>query len=222
MKREVDMAEISDGKLYRANDMVKADTGGCVGCSHCCRTMCDTIILDPWDMHEIYDGTGLTFNDMLDQSIELNVQDGLILPNLKQNPRTGACSYLDSASRCSIHASRPGFCRLFPLGRYYEGGDFRYFIQVHECTKADRAKVKVKKWLGIPQLNRYEDYIRAWHAFILNAENLLDSSSDAALRQKVTVWILQQFFVKPWDGEDFYEEFEGRLAEAKQFLGFAQ
>ena len=27
--------EISDGKLYDIGDMVKADTGGCTGCSDC-------------------------------------------------------------------------------------------------------------------------------------------------------------------------------------------
>ena len=39
MKRQVDIREISDGKLYGAGDMVKADTGGCAGCSACCRGM---------------------------------------------------------------------------------------------------------------------------------------------------------------------------------------
>ena len=29
MKREMDMAEVSDGKLYGLDDMVKADCAGC-------------------------------------------------------------------------------------------------------------------------------------------------------------------------------------------------
>ena len=33
MKRQVNMNEISDGKLYGSNDMVKADCGDCEGCS---------------------------------------------------------------------------------------------------------------------------------------------------------------------------------------------
>ncbi len=36
MKREIDWKEISDGKLYSLNDMVKADCGDCKGCSACC------------------------------------------------------------------------------------------------------------------------------------------------------------------------------------------
>lgn len=35
MRREVRMEEISDGKLYRAEDMVRAGCGDCQGCSAC-------------------------------------------------------------------------------------------------------------------------------------------------------------------------------------------
>ena len=31
MERNIDMKEVSDGKLYTSNDMVKADCGGCQG-----------------------------------------------------------------------------------------------------------------------------------------------------------------------------------------------
>ena len=33
MKRNVDLNEISDGRLYSANDMVKVECGDCAGCS---------------------------------------------------------------------------------------------------------------------------------------------------------------------------------------------
>lgn len=36
MNREMDMAEVSDGKLYGLDDMVKADCAGCEGCHACC------------------------------------------------------------------------------------------------------------------------------------------------------------------------------------------
>ena len=39
MEREIDMKEVSDGRLYGPRDMVKADCGGCAGCSQCCE-MC--------------------------------------------------------------------------------------------------------------------------------------------------------------------------------------
>ena len=37
MLRDIDLNEISDGRLYTANDMVKADCMGCQGCASCCQ-----------------------------------------------------------------------------------------------------------------------------------------------------------------------------------------
>lgn len=39
MKRNVNLEEISDGRLYDENDMVKAGCDDCKGCSACCRGM---------------------------------------------------------------------------------------------------------------------------------------------------------------------------------------
>lgn len=46
MRREVDINDISDGKLYELDDMVKADCGGCNGCFSCCMGMGESIILE--------------------------------------------------------------------------------------------------------------------------------------------------------------------------------
>lgn len=84
MKRNIDMNEISDGKLYTSNDMVKTDCHGCEGCSDCCHGMGNSIVLDPADIYRIFQGTGKDFAALLEgQKIELNIVDGLILPNLK-------------------------------------------------------------------------------------------------------------------------------------------
>ena len=160
MKRNVDINEISDGRLYSSGDMVKADCHDCEGCSECCRGMGSSIILDPMDIWRIQKGIGKGFQALLEEGkIELNMADGMILPDLKMDTEREACPFLDSRGRCSIHASRPGLCRLFPLGRYYEENGFKYFIQIHECRKQDRGKIKIKKWLGIPNLKAYENYI---------------------------------------------------------------
>ena len=54
MKREVDLEELK--RLYGLNDMVRADCGGCVGCSACCRGMGTSVILDPYDMYRLETG----------------------------------------------------------------------------------------------------------------------------------------------------------------------
>ena len=45
MRREQTLEEISDGKLYDSNDMVKADCHDCEGCCDCCQGMGDSVIL---------------------------------------------------------------------------------------------------------------------------------------------------------------------------------
>ena len=152
MKRNVSLAEISDGRLYKANDMVKADCGGCNGCSRCCHGMGNSIILDPYDVYRMTTGMGKSMQELLAASVELNVVDGVILPNLKMQGTEEACAYLDEEGRCSIHPYRPGICRLFPLGRYYENGGFSYFLQTGECAKENRSKIKVSKWIDTPDL----------------------------------------------------------------------
>ena len=52
MERNVTMAEISDGKLYSRDDMVKAGCDDCRGCSACCHGMGNSIVLDPYDVYD--------------------------------------------------------------------------------------------------------------------------------------------------------------------------
>ena len=129
MKRYVSLEEISDGHLYTSEDLVKAGCGDCKGCSNCCRSMADTIILDPLDAFRLTKGLSCTFETLLAGRLELGVVDGIILPHMKMSGAPACCSFLNEEGRCTIHSIRPGFCRLFPLGRYYENRSFRYFLQ---------------------------------------------------------------------------------------------
>ena len=71
MLRDIDLKEISDGRFYGLNDMVKADCGGCEGCSACCRGMGSSILLDPLDAARLSIGTNKTFEGMVNEEIEL-------------------------------------------------------------------------------------------------------------------------------------------------------
>lgn len=156
MLRNVDMNEISDGKLYTANDLVKADCQDCAGCSHCCQGMGNSVVLDPLDIYRLTAGLNRTFEELLEKELELNVVDGMILPNLKMIGEKEVCAFLNEQGRCRIHPLRPGMCRLFPLGRFYEDHGFKYFLQIHECRKENRSKIKVKKWIDTPDLKENE------------------------------------------------------------------
>ena len=220
MERRIELAEISDGKLYGAEDMVKADCGDCEGCSACCQGMGDSILLDPYDICRLSEGLGKSFEELMKEAVGLKMADGLILPYLKMTGEKEACSFLNSEGRCSIHTFRPGFCRLFPLGRLYENGSFRYFLQAGECQKEPKTKVKLKKWLDTPELSRYEKFVNDWHYFLEAVEHILGDLSNEATAKKINLYILQNFFLQPWSG-DFYEEFNRRLAEARRMIGVA-
>ena len=208
MKRNIDLKEISDGRLYGSNDLVKADCGDCRGCFACCCGMGNSIILDPLDVHRLTTGLNQSFEALLASYLELNVVDGIILPNLKMQGSRECCAFLNEAGRCTIHAIRPGICRLFPLGRYYENGSFRYFLQTHECKKANRTKVKVKKWIDTPELGKYETFVNRWHYYLKDMETLIEKQPEKA--KEIDLQILQRFYLTPYE-DDFYTEFEQRM-----------
>lgn len=212
MLRDIDINEISDGRFYTSNDLVKADCGGCKGCSSCCRGMGNSIILDPLDAHRLCAGLHKTFEELLTTSLELNVVDGIILPNLKMSGASESCSFLNHEGRCSIHAFRPGICRLFPLGRFYGKDSFKYFLQVHECPKPNKAKVKIRKWLDTPELPKYEKYITDWHYYLKGLQEQAMSGDIGENVKELSMNVLRTFYLMPYDTKhDFYEQFYERL-----------
>lgn len=220
MKRNVDLSEISDGKLYDVNEMAKLGCQECAGCSACCRGMGSSIILDPFDVYRLERRLQTGFEALLTEHIELNVVDGIILPNLKQAGAQEACSFLDEKGRCSIHDSRPGICRLFPLGRYYENHDYKYFLQVDECQKSNRTKVKISKWIDTPDYPRYKKFILEWHYFLNDVEVLLKEQNEEGFGKQCCMLMLQAFYIKPYDTErDFYAQFAERMQVVKEALG---
>ncbi len=212
MERWVKMEDISDGKLYDRDDMVRADCGGCEGCSACCRKMGKSIILDPYDIFRLTAKMGKTFEELMAGCIELNVVDGIILPNLSMNGREESCAFLSEEGRCSIHSFRPGICRLFPLGRLYENGGFKYFLQTHECRKNSRVKVKIRKWIDTPEPERYENFVISWHYFLKDMSRYLADKGDPEKEKQINLTLLKLFYMLPYDPErDFYEQFGERL-----------
>lgn len=222
MKRQVSIEEIWDGRFYGPNDMVKAGCDDCKGCSDCCKGMGNSIILDPLDVHRLSVGLGMEAESLLKEHLELNVVDGVILPNLKQGGTEEACTFLNEEGRCRIHAFRPGVCRLFPLGRCYENGSFRYFLQAGECKKEPKTKVKLKKWLDTTGLKQYEDYVTEWHYFLEALEAVLKDILDSPMARKINLFVLNTFYLTPYEKDkDFYLQFEERLSKARQFVGIA-
>lgn len=216
MKRYVDIKDISDGNLYTSDSLVKINCNDCDGCSECCHKVGNSIILDPYDIWLLTTNLGTSMNDLMAAGqIELNVVDGVILPNIKISDEKKGCSFLNDEGMCSIHSLRPGFCRLFPLGRLYkdDGTGFDYFNQVYECPYPNKSKIKVKKWLGIPELNKYEDYILRWHNYLKELEAKIADTGDVAGEEarKINMDFIAKFFFVPYTSGDFYEQINSRF-----------
>lgn len=218
MKRKVALSEISDGRLYSGNDMVKADCHGCVGCAHCCSGMGNSIILDPYDVYRLQTGAGYGMERLLAEGrAELNVVDGVILPNLKMTGAKERCAFLNEEDRCSVHGSRPGICRIFPLGRYYENGDFKYFLQTDQCREKNRSKVKVGKWIDTPRQRENHDFICSWHYFLNELEER--AASDMEKSRQLNLRLLKIFYLAEYEPEqDFYVQFTDRRKRFQEVL----
>lgn len=219
MRREVSLEEISDGRLYGPNDMVKADCQDCTGCWDCCLGMGESIVLDPLDVHRLCMNLKKSMEELLSREISLGVMDGNILPYLNMTGKDERCVFLNQEGRCAIHPFRPGICRLFPLGRFYENNSYQYFLQVHECKKQNRSKIKVKKWIDTPDVKRYEAFVRDWHYFLKGVQEVLYQTEDTDKIRDLNLYVVKKFYMLPYDQErDFYPQFYERLSEGKEIL----
>ena len=234
MQRDVDIKDISDGRFYGLNDMVKVGCNDCRGCSACCHDM-EALILDPLDVCRLTNGLGKTFDEMIDEELVLTRVDGLILPKMKMgkgvhndaashdtaagqgNTEDTACVFLNEEGRCSIHPLRPGICRIFPLGRLYEDGDFRYFLQIYECEKKNRYKVRLKQWIDVKDPKTYHAFINTWHYFTKQVGERIPDLTDESAGQ-VTEYVLRLFYEGSYPLDVFYSQFEQRMAIARRAL----
>lgn len=206
-----------DTKLYTLNDMVRVGCNDCKGCSGCCRGMGESIVLDPYDIWQLENNLNTTFAGLMQDKIELHIEEGLILPNLKMQESSDSCTFLNENGRCGIHEFRPGLCRLFPLGRKYENDELYYFLLEDACTQSTHTKLKVKKWLGITDVKRYERFLVTWHDYRKKLRNYIaecDTKQNSdELAKNINMKFLHTFYEKQYSSDDFYVQFEERINE---------
>lgn len=130
MKRNIDIKEISDGKLYGPNDMVKADCRGCEGCSACCHGMGTSIVLTPLDIYRLEKELNASFGELMTKGVELNLADGVILPNLAMRGEKEPVLFLNDSGRCTNPWGRTGYLSsLFRLAESMRKKDFAIFCK---------------------------------------------------------------------------------------------
>lgn len=208
--------KLTDGKIYEKNDMVKLECGDCKGCFSCCQGMGSSITLNPYDVWQLETNLQKSFAELMQDKLELGISEGMILPNLKMIGTKETCGFLDENGRCSIHTFRPGICRLFPLGRQYDEEKIGYIFLENACPKPNKTKVKIKKWLGISQLETNEAFLLHWHTIQKKVQELA-KAEDKDTVQELNMYLLNLFFAEPYVGE-FYAEFEKRAQMAEKLL----
>ena len=219
-------------KLLQSDDLARVACSTCAGCGDCCRGMGDTIHLDPYDIYMLCRGLHKQFSTLLHTNIELHADNGLVLPYLMMAESSGispaaspaasgtagfsapsACTFLNEEGRCTVHAFRPGLCRLFPLGRNYEDGHFDYFIVENGCDMPGKSKIRISTFLGIPELKKYERFVADWHFFLKDLRfSLKDQPFET--KSKTASLLLRLFFALPYESEEaagFYDEFSARM-----------
>ncbi len=228
----MNLAAETDGRLYKSSDPVRMKCDGCGGKASCCRATDDTIILDPYDMYELEKTLGGGFAAGYGKYFELRVVDGITLPYLMKSKETGACALLGPDGKCRIYTHRPGFCRLFPLGRLYTGDGFSYILQTGQCpcTMPETADVTVAGWLGIENLKKYEEYALSWHKLTESRQKAATELAVAASKPSpasagrkpgtveelvaLSMQLLNIFYVRDYDlSRDFYEQYYERLEQ---------
>lgn len=206
----------TDGRIYNKNDMVKLECGDCAGCFQCCQGMGTSVSLNPYDVWQLERNLHRSFSELMHDKIELNIVEGMILPNVKMTGQQEICGFLDETERCSIHSFRPGICRLFPLGRQYGEQEVGYIFLEHACPKPNKSKVKIKKWLDIAELERNEAFLLHWHEIQKKVQTFVQSQEEETVRE-LNMYLLQLFFTETYV-QNFYEEFQKRAGMAEKLL----
>ena len=79
----------------------------------------------------------------------------------------------------------------------------------------NKTKVKLKKWFDTENLAVYEKYINAWHYFTRDIQQMLETQSEESAK-KINMYLLNEFYIVPYENNDFYGEFYSRLDKIKR------
>ena len=184
MRREVSLEEISDGRLYELNDMVKADCQDCAGCHDCCEGMGDSVVLDPMDVYRLCTNLGKTPQELVSTGLDSVRCHGweYSASSLHEWEKTNAACFLNEQGRCSIHDCPSWISADFShwdVSMKME--DSSIFCRSMNARRPSRSKIKVKKWIDTPDLRQYEKFVADWHYFLLDVQEVLYNATDAQL-----------------------------------------
>ncbi len=112
----------ADAAVLEETDLLQLScgTGGCD--SNCCKAGAP-IVLNPYEVALICSEGNMSYEDLLD-IVDTERADGFPLVML---PRDPACHFWTEKG-CRIYKARPLACRLFPIGRVFDGIQSRFVL----------------------------------------------------------------------------------------------
>jgi Fe-S-cluster containining protein len=142
---------------------------GTEGCpSNCCKNG-PPIVLNPYEIALMCAAEGVSYEDFLD-IVETDRANGFPLVML---PRDPACHFW-TGEGCRIYHARPLACRLFPLGRVFDGG--RSHIVLPERNRCpglvSAASRTLNGYLGEQDTRTHIDMADRWIDFVTDVEQL--------------------------------------------------
>lgn len=112
----------ADAAVLTESDLMQLSCGAC-GCESTCCKASAPIVLNPYEIALICRESRMSYEDLLD-SVDTDRADGFPLVML---PRDPVCRFWTKKG-CRIYTARPLACRLFPLGRVYDGIQSRFVL----------------------------------------------------------------------------------------------
>ena len=140
---------------------------GCRQCGDCCRKRSDPVYIMGYDVYNIAKALDM-------QPVEVLVEfTGCVkgadshLPAVYLKERLDGSCRLLRKGKCTVQNQKPVVCRVYPLGRYIDGQEIRYFTQ--DTCKGTGEEVKLKDWIDTFNLSEMDEVSIVWSRLIGSA-----------------------------------------------------
>ena len=88
------------------------------------------------------------------------------------------------------------------------------------ARRKSKTKVRIDKWLGIDNINKYHEYIVIWHYFLKDIQHILKGMQDESQIKTITMYLVKLFYLMPYDvNNEFYLQFTQRINKVKEVIG---
>lgn len=124
----------------------------CTGCANCCKNVRDSILLNPLDAFRLVkcfqeQGTDQSPEEILEDLADLKeLSRGFYIYVLKTINDGGVCRLLKSG-RCTVYASRPTTCRLYPFSPDFKAdGTAQWHLCLEQPHHFEGGYVTAREW----------------------------------------------------------------------------